>query len=505
MDGEFNNLLPGQTSFGQANLEFPADTERHYPDAQNGTSYLSGDGTNVIDSTPRLQSQLITNQSTDNPAAVASCDPEEDCVNLGPGGFGTAEQLFIPNVAVDEGLSAPFNAFMTFFGQFFDHGLDLVNKGGNGFVVMPLQADDPLAGLAGDMQMPRAAIDAGMDGIIGTMDDVASPVNATTPHVDQQQTYASHASTQILLRDYHEIGGVLQNTGRLNDGANGGMSTWGDMQEMAASLLGIALDDQDGANNPEIDSDPYGKFIPCADPQTPGQVGRPQLVTPGGFVCGDVDSPVDASQANRVGQNFFLDVAHTAGPNGTPDADSTLNPRIDVLSGQTTRGIRAASDPGSYDDELLDVHFMCGDGRCNENIALTTIHSIFHREHNRLTSVVKRQLLDTGDLARLNEWLDVPVSQAQLDGWAGLSFPRSDATLAHQLETQAAVDALGFDWNGEYIFQAARFGTEMQYNRIVFDEFSPTLAGLKDVFGGFHTDVDPSIGIEFSQSVYRFG
>ena len=29
---------------------------------------------------------------------------------------------------------------MTFFGQFFDHGLDLVTKGGNGYVFIPLQA-----------------------------------------------------------------------------------------------------------------------------------------------------------------------------------------------------------------------------------------------------------------------------------------------------------------------------------------------------------------------------
>ena len=35
-------------------------------------------------------------------------------------------------------LSAPFNSWFTLFGQFFDHGLDLVNKGGNGTVFIPL-------------------------------------------------------------------------------------------------------------------------------------------------------------------------------------------------------------------------------------------------------------------------------------------------------------------------------------------------------------------------------
>ena len=49
-----------------------------------------------------------------------------------------------PNIAPDEGLSAPFNSWFTLFGQFFDHGLDLVAKGGSGTVFVPLQPDDPL-------------------------------------------------------------------------------------------------------------------------------------------------------------------------------------------------------------------------------------------------------------------------------------------------------------------------------------------------------------------------
>ena len=38
----------------------------------------------------------------------------------------------------------PFNSWFTLFGQFFDHGLDLVGKGGSGTVFIPLQPDDPL-------------------------------------------------------------------------------------------------------------------------------------------------------------------------------------------------------------------------------------------------------------------------------------------------------------------------------------------------------------------------
>ena len=48
------------------------------------------------------------------------------------------ETLVIPNIAPDEGLSAPFNGWMTFLGQFFDHGLDLIWKGGAGTIYVPL-------------------------------------------------------------------------------------------------------------------------------------------------------------------------------------------------------------------------------------------------------------------------------------------------------------------------------------------------------------------------------
>jgi hypothetical protein len=71
VDGAFNNLLPGQENFGAADLEFPSDVSRTYPEAQPTdsrhtvfglvpgipTSY--GQAGNVIDDNPRLISHLI--------------------------------------------------------------------------------------------------------------------------------------------------------------------------------------------------------------------------------------------------------------------------------------------------------------------------------------------------------------------------------------------------------------------------------------------------------------
>ena len=53
------------------------------------------------------------------------------------------QTLFIPNVSTDTGLSPPYNSLFTFFGQFFDHGVDQTVKTGAS-VFVPLRADDPL-------------------------------------------------------------------------------------------------------------------------------------------------------------------------------------------------------------------------------------------------------------------------------------------------------------------------------------------------------------------------
>src|SRR5437588_362595 len=163
----------------------------------------------VSDPQPRVVSNLVLDQTAANPAAFAAS--QNPC---GSGGFvcspaGEADPvsgaLFIPNITPDFGLSAPFNLMFTFFGQFFDHGMDLVNKGGNGNVIMPLKADDPLfvAGSPNNfMVMTRATLQPAPDTILGTAQEIQETVNQTAPWVDQNQTYTSHPSHQVFLRQY---------------------------------------------------------------------------------------------------------------------------------------------------------------------------------------------------------------------------------------------------------------------------------------------------------------
>src|SRR5262245_63873302 len=228
VDGSLNNLVAGNAAFGVADNNFPRLADPVFRDAEQGTTYADPTAS-VIDSQPRLISNLIVDQTAHNPAAYATAyDPGADGIlNFGTPGnddvlkpgveihasagpdhiFGTpddTEVFFFPNVAPDVGLSAQFDPWFTFFGQFFDHGLDLVTKGPE-VVFIPLQPDDPLfvpGSPTNFMVLTRATVfpGPGADGIVGTADDTVEHQNTTSPFVDQNQTYTSHPSHQVFLR-----------------------------------------------------------------------------------------------------------------------------------------------------------------------------------------------------------------------------------------------------------------------------------------------------------------
>ena len=66
-------------------------------------------------------------------------------------------------------------------------------------------------------------------------------------------------------------------------------------------------------------------------------------------------------------------------------------------------------------------------------------------------------------------------------------------------------DIAALVWDGERLFQAAKFGTEMQYQHLVFEEFARKVQPNVDVFLAYDTTIDPSIVAEFAHTVYRFG
>ena len=171
VDGSCNNLFPDRGKLRGGRPAVPAlrpaevPRRRAHPAlrAAGPTSYEQKKG-NVFDSQPRMISNLIVDQTSTNPAAIAAAQfpvrtqgnegvvpvhhrprPAADppVVGVPADCVPSHKTLFIPNVTTDVGLSPPYNSMFTFFGQFFDHGVDqTVKSGANVFV--PLKADDPL-------------------------------------------------------------------------------------------------------------------------------------------------------------------------------------------------------------------------------------------------------------------------------------------------------------------------------------------------------------------------
>ena len=506
VDGSYNNLVAGQSEFGAADNSFLRLLDPAYRAPYQGTG-------SVEDPQPRIISNLIVDQTASNPAAEAANGGADPVISPGLDGvFGTEddkEVFFIPNQSPDVGLTASFNSWMTFFGQFFDHGLDLVTKSSNDFVFVPLQPDDPLyvpGGHTNFMVLSRAVRTAGADGEVGTADD--GQTNTTSPFVDQSQTYSSHPSHQVFLREYTlNAAGDPIATGRLitnrdlgvdgkfgtsddGNGENGGMATWAVVKAQARDILGINLTDADVHNVPLLATDAYGNFIrgPSGMPQVvmrvsngeDGIAGTADDVTQ--LVEGNRDAPISLASAVSTGHAFLDDIAHNAAPvvvDGVLQADGDT----DVGNAQA---VGAGGRNQTYDNELLDAHYIAGDGRVNENIGLTTVHHVFHSEHNRLVQQSKDTILAAGDLAFLNEWLADDVA----------AIPTTTAEIAALV------------WDGERLFQAAKFGTEMQYQHLVFEEFARTIQPQIDEFlapNGYDTSINPAILAEFAHVVYRFG
>lgn len=103
-----------------------------------------------------------------------------------------------------------------------------------------------------------------------------------------------------------------------------------------------------------------------------------------------------------------------------------------------------------------DTLYLAGDIRANENIALTSMHTVFVREHNRIATEL------------------------------------------------AAEDSSLTD---EELYQAARAVVRAELQAITYNEFLPALLGSDalSAYGGYDANVNPNIANEFSTAAYRFG
>ena len=110
--------------------------------------------------------------------------------------------------------------------------------------------------------------------------------------------------------------------------------------------------------DPLLDLDPglfvEGNLTNPVQANVPECTDAPANTVPAG--CVPIGDPA-AHTALHFDKPFLTDIAHNADPSGglVPDADNTTSADF------------KAQPAGTYDDELLNAHFACGDGRCNEN------------------------------------------------------------------------------------------------------------------------------------------
>ncbi|MFE5410550.1 cell wall-binding repeat-containing protein [Microbacterium sp. NPDC056569] len=551
VDGSYNNLVAGRGGYGSSDVAFPrllpelwrqaepealdlgfeANTPEQVAVCGGATTCYSQTDGNVYDSQPREISNLIVDQTTSNPAIQNQIDA------------GTAipvpgtDRVTIPNTAPDEELSAPFNTFMGFFGQFFDHGLDLVGKGGNGTMIVPLETDDPLYCIpdttpAGN---PLGGVRANAPGAeevhcnpeanfvtlsrATRIDDAnGDPTNQhkniTSPFIDQNQTYSSHPAHQVFLREYATVDGVPQATGLLIEGVEGGMSTWADVKAQTTGVLGLPLTDADLLDVPQVVVDPYGNFVP-------GENGFPMYVIVN--EAGETDTLEGAPGGATIpagwtkvgtGHAFLDDIAHGSTP--VVGEDGALLPRFNE---DGTPVLDENGEPvlTGYDNATLNAHFMAGDGRVNENIGLTAVHAVFHAEHNRMVG----QILEVLDGARPELEAQDSAERGGIAEFAAAFRGENHAYASDRPEDQlpgyvpvgsgaAPVAGQADDWSfEERLFQAAKFATEMQYQHLVFEEFgrkiSPTIDAVVFNENSYNADINAAITAEFAHVVYRFG
>lgn len=562
---QFGNYTPGANPLGgstTADSDFLRMTHTNTPGSPTqGTTYHTVDpndpmefGTSVVvDSSPRLITNLISSSITDptnplyNAAAVAARDANAGGAGDGtnPGGYdvgvgntvfpqtGTTTGAFIGDQGVLGG--ATFNEFFVAFGQFFDHGLDFISKGG-GFVAIPLSPNDPLyidpsdpdyvPGASNIMYLNRASLtnpSTDFDSAGNLLPGVVPTYNNNTGFlIDQSQTYGSHASVNALLRQYDGNGRA---TGLLITSAENGsvttydgttfaaraaveadahqMATWADLV-FNAQHIGVLLTDADSADVPVLRVDNTGKLEFDSSAVLDGSNNRVY------YLSGETLTQM----ATRTGVALATLEQHD--PFQRDGSGHVLHSHQNMFA-DTMSGTSAASTDPDVRDPLLAIHYVSGDGRTNENVGLTAVHNIFHEEHNIqsrniMNSVLTEALnMQTNGAsaaevaAYINDW--TRAAGSVVGGSTTFTFTDVDG-VAHAL-TVAGVNldstSGAIAWDGDSVFQAGRLITESEYNHIAINDYTRSLAVLMPEFVSYSTDVVPNVSLEFAQSIFRLG
>ena len=221
-----------------------------------------------------------------------------------------------------------------------------------------------------------------------------------------------------------------------------------------------------------VPNDPSDPFSTAATPPGPGVI----------FVSrSDFDPATGTGSANPRQQTnvvtAFLDASMVYGSDAvtadklrthsggrlktSPGADGVVGTQDDLLPFNNTTYFPASEGgPLPMDNDARrvadDQLFAAGDARANENIELTSLHTLFVREHNRIAGII-------------------------LAANPGLS--------------------------DEAVYQYARAAVGVEIQSITYNQWLPSLLGQGALtsYQGYRPNVNPGIANEFSTAVFRIG
>ena len=221
---------------------------------------------------------------------------------------------------------------------------------------------------------------------------------------------------------------------------------WGQFVDHDIDLTG-------GAEPPE----PAAILIPAGDPQF-DPLGTGTVVMPFNRSVYNINSGTGVDnprqQLNLI--STWIDASNVYGSDEVRAAALRMNDgtgRLKTSSGGLLPfNLDGLPNAGGTDPDL----FLAGDVRTNEQVALTALHTLFVREHNRLARKIRRRHPNLG---------------------------------------------------GEQIYQRARRIVGAQMQAITFNEFLPVLLGPNAIapYRGYKRRVSPTIANVFSTALYRFG
>jgi Ca2+-binding RTX toxin-like protein len=449
---------------------------------------------------------------------------------------------------------APTNGWFTLFGQFFDHGLDFIDKNSGAKITIALAVEDPLYGLPGPDGRPVTSITINRATISGKdANGNATYNNQTSPFIDQSQTYGSNEQVTNLLREWvadvstanpndYRAGMKLFDGNTLVDAWNrvtpDGVSisthstlptlaelrahlvatgradlSWEDLSNLrnrdasghiaTGALAGLSDQSLLLDSNPHFDAAHFTSAAAQAALTTLGLTldGTGNLV--GGF--GALAQFVNLA-------NFSIQTTLNGVPNGTPLTTAQHSAINEIL-------LASVGD-----------HYIAGDGRVNENFGLTAVHHVFHEEHNYeimnvLNQIVKQDVHNADGHKTLHSWQDTtgtslytgttgvlatnaagdvvivdgtapPPGSHLLTGFNGVNI----AATGNYVNSDGSIA-----WDMDKLFSAAKLVVEMEYQHAAVDQYARTITPHIKEFVGYDSAIDPAVSLEYSQVAFRFG